>query len=71
MTTYTPHIIKRIHSALKQGDVKRIADELSLSTQTVHSAFNTKALTETNRRIFDHAALIVRQHEERLKAVKP
>ena len=71
MTTYTPHIIKTIHRNLKQGDVKRIADELDLSTQTIHNAFNSKALTETNRKIFDHAALIVRQHEERLKAVKP
>lgn len=71
MKTYTSHDIKRIHRSLKQGDIKRIADELILSTQTIHNAFNSKAVTETNRRIFDHAALIVEQHEERLKAVKP
>ncbi len=70
MKQYTPSLIKLIEKSLIHGDKKRIADELELSQLTVQKAFNDKALTTTNRRIFEHAELMIEQHKERAKAVK-
>jgi hypothetical protein len=70
MKQYTPHMIKLIEKSLIHGDKKRIADELELSQLTVQKAFNDKALTPTNRRIFEHAEMMIQQHKERFKAVK-
>jgi predicted transcriptional regulator len=62
--------LRLIRKELQFGDVTRIANELGVSKQSVHSALKGELKTDTGEVIISYAKKIINQREERLIELK-